>query len=98
MGINRGLAAAIVGVVLCDFIGVMLFSVPGIGWLLAAAAMVVGSFLVPWLTLETHPKRSALTWTIGAANALVLVLAALVMVAILIASFSLPDFSDVRFG
>ncbi len=73
------LGRALAGVVFSDFVGLLLFAVPVIGWLLGLAVMFTISQLVAWLALEEHPRRRALTWRIGIGNALALIVAAIAL-------------------
>ncbi len=88
-----GLGRAFAGVVFSDFIGVLLFAVPAIGWLLGLAVMFAISPLVAWLALEEHPRRRALTWRIGIGNGI-----ALAVVAIALFLLAIYMLSTVQFG
>ena len=90
-GPGRGRALA--GVVFSDFIGLLLFALPEIGWLLGLAVMFAISPLVAWLALEGHPRRRPLTWRIGIGNAVVLTVAGIAL--FLLAMYML---SRVQFG
>lgn len=78
-----GLGSAILGVIFCDFFGLLLFALPAIGWVIGLAAMVIGSPYLAWLVLEDHPNRRSLTKRIAVANATVIVLSAILMIAFL---------------
>lgn len=88
-----GVGKAIAGVVFSDFIGVLLFALPAIGWFLGLVTMFAASPLVAWLALEEHPRRRALVWWIGVCNAALLIAAAIAV--FVVAIFML---SGVQFG
>ena len=90
---GHGFGRALAGVVFTDFIGVLLFAVPEIGWFLGLVTMFTVSPLVAWLALEEHPRRRALTWQFGVCNALFLIVA--VTALFLLAMYML---SQVQFG
>lgn len=92
-GDRRGLWPAVAGVVFCDFIGLLLFSVGGFGWIPGLATMLLGAPYSAWISLEAHPKRRALTWRIGVANALFLLVVTIVLFA-----FALYMLSTVQWG
>ena len=90
---GRVIGRAIAGVVFSDFIGVLLFALPEIGWLVGLAVMFTISPLVAWVALEDHPRRRALTWRIGIGNAVVLT-----VVAIALSLLAIFILSGVQFG
>lgn len=92
-GGRHGLWPAVAGVVFCDFIGLLLFTVGDFGWIPGLMTMLLGAPCSAWISLEAHPRRRALTWRIGIGNAL-----SLVVVAILLFAFALYMLSTVRFG
>jgi hypothetical protein len=87
-----GLGKAIAGAVFADFIGVLLFAVPVVGWELGLITMVAGSPAIAWVALEGHPRRQSLTWRVGIANAVLLTVAAVGLVVAFIAMLSSVQF------
>lgn len=90
---RRGMWPAIAGVVFCDFIGLLLFSLGDFGWILGLGTMLLGAPYSAWISLEAHPRRRALTWRIGIGNALFLLVAAAALFA-----FALYMLSTVQWG
>lgn len=90
---GRGFWVALGGVVFCDFIGVMLLSLGGPGWVLGLATMFLGAPYSAWMALEAHPDRRALSCRLGIANAVILVVLATVLFA-----FVLYMLSTVQWG
>jgi hypothetical protein len=86
-GTGVALGGAIAGVVFCDFIGVLLFAVPTIGWVLGLACMFAGSPVIASLALEGRPNRGRITAIIGVANALIVIVAAVALIALALQSF-----------
>ena len=83
---GRDLRDALAGVIFCDFIGVLLFAVPGIGRVLGLGCMLAGTPFIAWMALEAHPKRGPLTAIIGVVNAVLVVVGAIALIAIALQS------------
>lgn len=87
-----GLGRALAGVVFADFIGVLLFALPAVGWVLGLVTMVAGSAVVAWLALEAHPRRRRLTLWIAVGNAACVTVAAIALFFLLFAVLSSVQF------
>jgi hypothetical protein len=79
---------AILGMIFCDFLGVLVFGLPTIGWVAGLGVMFLGSPYVAWLALENHPRRAALTIRIAIVHTVVLLILITLAIAFLIYALS----------